>query len=334
MSATIFADEIYQPALDTTVIYNISLESILDTEELVVSDLMQVQLYDVLGDILYSDIAVFINGFQIPVFIAEDRTMLSVEHLSYYGFDVYWDIDNQIIDVERNDFSLIIPLHTEESIMPAGMLRYHYSTSPIQVRFSGELVASYDMMGTTLIDITALGKYGTITWNNGTRQLVFQTFSTPLTSQTPPSEPMTTPVLESTLIPMQQLRQILTNSSVFRNANSDWFQIYCFDTVELEFSLVQPETVLHRVELIVSTMETSGMWIYMFPKSVEAYGSKPVITLFHNFDGNTVVFYVSTGEYIVNAASQVEDSNYRFFASSEISVTQSGTYVVDLMRNR
>jgi len=129
---------------------------------------------DPLGDVLYSDITAYINGYAIPTSIADNKTLVVAEDLARYGFDVIWDGNARTLNIERNTNKAFNPLPAE--ILPAnkasGDVRCKYVYTDIKTYLSGELAASYAINGLTLIDVELLAKYGKVSWDGRARELI------------------------------------------------------------------------------------------------------------------------------------------------------------------
>ena len=57
---------------------------------------------DQIGDVLYSDITAYINGLAIPTSVIQGKTLVVVEDLANYGFDVTWNNNDRSLKVEFN----------------------------------------------------------------------------------------------------------------------------------------------------------------------------------------------------------------------------------------
>jgi len=127
---------------------------------------------EVLGDVLYSDITAYINGQAIPTSIIKGRTLITVEDLFYYGFDVVWNAKDKTLNVELNKDKTFAPLAvTKDTANKPGTFKQKYVYTDIKTYISGELVESFAINGVTLIDFNSLGKFGAFTWNEKTREI-------------------------------------------------------------------------------------------------------------------------------------------------------------------
>jgi hypothetical protein len=126
---------------------------------------------DPLGNVLYSDITAYINGNLIPTSIISGKTLVVVEDLANYGFDVKWDGKTKTLTVELNKNKKFTPLKVEKNTKPVGTFKCKYVYTDIKTYISGVEVESFAISGVTLIDFELLAKYGKISWDNATREL-------------------------------------------------------------------------------------------------------------------------------------------------------------------
>jgi len=129
---------------------------------------------DQIGDILYSDIVAYINGDAIPTSIKNGMTMVVVEDLRYYGFDVVWNGKDRTLKVEPNENKKITPLKViKDTTHKPGTFKCKYFYTDIKTYLSGEMVESFAINGVTLIDLEllALRYNGKVGWNGKTREL-------------------------------------------------------------------------------------------------------------------------------------------------------------------
>ncbi|MCL2816405.1 MAG: leucine-rich repeat protein [Oscillospiraceae bacterium] len=127
---------------------------------------------DPLGDVLYSDITAYINGHAIPTSIIHGRTLVVVEDLAKYGFDVKWDNTAKILKVELKKGKAFDPLKViKDTTNKPGAFKEKYVYTNIKTYIGGEIVESFAIKGVTLLDFDALGKYGKFTWDGKTREI-------------------------------------------------------------------------------------------------------------------------------------------------------------------
>jgi len=132
----------------------------------------QVKIGDPLGDVLYSDIVAYINGYAIPTSVKSGATMVVVEDLANYGFNVSWNGANRSLKVEPARGKTISPLPVvKDTKNKPGAFKCKYLYTDIKTYLSGELVPSFAIGGVTLIDFELLARYGKLSWNGNTKEL-------------------------------------------------------------------------------------------------------------------------------------------------------------------
>ena len=120
---------------------------------------------------LYSDITAYINGKAIPTSIIAGKTLVVVEDLANYGFDVTWNNAEKWLNVELNKSKAVKPLSVAPNTKPVGTYKCDYVYTNIRTYLSGELINSYAIKGVTLIDFELLVKYGTLKWDGKAREI-------------------------------------------------------------------------------------------------------------------------------------------------------------------
>jgi len=132
----------------------------------------QYKVGEPLGDVLYSDITAYINGQAIPTSVIKGKTLVVVEDLRNYGFDVTWNGNNRTLKVELNKNKRFEPLSvTKDAPYKPGTFKEKYVYTDIRTYLSGQLVESYAISGRTLIDFDLLKQYGKMNWNSKTREI-------------------------------------------------------------------------------------------------------------------------------------------------------------------
>ena len=127
---------------------------------------------DILGDVLYSDITAYINGYAIPTSVIKGITLVVVEDLAKYGFNVSWNSKGRTLNVTLNKSKKFEPLKVvKDTTHKPGTFKCKYLYTDIKTYISGELVESFAINGVTLIDFELLAKYGKLNWNGGKREI-------------------------------------------------------------------------------------------------------------------------------------------------------------------
>jgi hypothetical protein len=163
---------------------------------------------DILGDVLHSDIVAYINGHAIPTSIKDGTTMVVVEDLRNYGFDVTWCSEEWALFIEPSKAPEFDPLTVEASNMPVGTFKMHYVYTTIRTFLSGEPIDSFAIDGQTLIDFELLAQYGDIEWDGEARALrltlaqqELNPVPTPIITPAPTPIPTPTPAVTPTPVP-------------------------------------------------------------------------------------------------------------------------------------
>ena len=127
---------------------------------------------DVLGDVLYSDIVAYINGYAIPTSIINGKPLVAVEDLARYGFIVVWNNNSRTLRVQRDKTAIFKPLPViKDTTHKPGTFKCKYLYTDIKTYLSGKVVESYAINGVTLIDFELLAKYGRIFWDDQAKEL-------------------------------------------------------------------------------------------------------------------------------------------------------------------
>jgi len=126
---------------------------------------------DVLGNVLYSDITAYINGQAIPTSVINGKTLVTVEDLARYGFDVAWSQTDKTLKVELNKSKQFNPLEVSANTGSVGSVKGQYLYTDIKTYLSGIVVESYAVGGKTMMDFELLKKYGKLDWNSQTKTL-------------------------------------------------------------------------------------------------------------------------------------------------------------------
>ena len=129
-----------------------------------------------IGDVLYSDITAYINGHAIPTSVIDGKTLIVVEDLANYGFNVGWDGAAKTLSVARISGKEFNPLPVTADAARPGTFKTHYVYTDIKTFLSGTRVNSYALDGVTLIDFDDLGRYGSFTWDGAARAIKLELY--------------------------------------------------------------------------------------------------------------------------------------------------------------
>ena len=152
------------------------------------------EIGDIIGYAKYTDIAAYINNYPITSYNINDYTVIVVEDLRNYGFDVTWDEDARTLTVVRNTQTEITgKSNVYKYSYKAGQNSFPYVETDIVTYVNGQPVTSYNIGGQTCIYIDALGIYGGVEWNNDIRAIKLGIHDLPVKDFAPiPEVPVTT----------------------------------------------------------------------------------------------------------------------------------------------
>lgn len=127
----------------------------------------------VIGHALHTNIVAQINGHALRSYNVNNRTAVVAEDLARYGFKVTWDDGTRTLSVERDmdekgnvkDPRNYPPYEKEELLEPAGSPAESILATDIVAYVAGEQVESFNIDGETLIWLSDLSRYGTVTWD-------------------------------------------------------------------------------------------------------------------------------------------------------------------------
>lgn len=130
---------------------------------------------EVTGYALYTDIVAQVDGQAIPSYNVGGRTAVLVKDLAQYGLYVYWNEDARTAYVWPGS---VAPggqqeIHTDyEPSAPEGKVgdpAYPIYASDTKVVVAGEEKESFNIGGHTLVYLSDLEAFGTLTWNDESR---------------------------------------------------------------------------------------------------------------------------------------------------------------------
>ncbi|MCL2353869.1 MAG: hypothetical protein FWC69_04495, partial [Defluviitaleaceae bacterium] len=153
---------------------------------------------DVLGNVLNTDIRVFIDDVQIMGYNIGGWTYVVAEELAAYGFAVHWNPTARTLEINRGA-SILQPQHVPANLAPIGSIAFPFLHTDIvtHVRTGSGLlpIHSYNINGRTVVRIDDVAQhFGTIHWNPTARQLRVTT--TPITP-VPPIGNLTPPTAQN-----------------------------------------------------------------------------------------------------------------------------------------
>ncbi len=126
------------------------------------------------GDVYTTDIGALIDEQPIKSYNYQDHTYICAEDLRGYGFDVDWNNELRTLSIEKNNSIDRTSLSKDEiNILKSDIPLYTkiaevYSTD-IKTYLSGELTEACNIDGKTLIQLSALNKYGYVEYDDNSR---------------------------------------------------------------------------------------------------------------------------------------------------------------------
>jgi len=134
------------------------------------------------GDVLNTDIRVFIDGGQIEGFNINGNTYIAVEALEGFGFNVIWNGEaRQLLVFHGSECMVITPQEIQPHIALLGSVIASIFYTDIVTYVNGIAVDSFNLGGTTVIHIDTLAEVfeSPITWNSTERTLSVEILNRP-----------------------------------------------------------------------------------------------------------------------------------------------------------
>lgn len=174
---------------------------------------------DRLGDVLNTDIRVFINGQQIMGYNIDGWTYVVAEDLRAFGLSVHWDAGARTIAITRGP-STMNPPHVPDSFGPIGSIAFPYVYTDIITYIDGRQVQSYNIQGLTVVRLDDIaGAFGQTIWDSVNRILLASTDGS---------------VPQGPRMPARPLRHVAPFFDRNPNSGSDnWDAIWFYDTVNM-----------------------------------------------------------------------------------------------------
>lgn len=112
---------------------------------------------DVMGHIYSTDIKADIDGMPIQSYNIGGKTVIIVEDLRAYGFDVNWDSEQRTLTVETREMPANIPVYEFSKQNPGKVIGDIYYTD-IYTYINSVPIQSYNIGGKTVVSIEELGE--------------------------------------------------------------------------------------------------------------------------------------------------------------------------------
>ena len=129
-----------------------------------------------LGYVKETDIVTFIDYCPIESFNYKGKTFVIAEALSKYGFNVLWNGDKRTLEITRPERNFT-PYATDvintkkENVTFKDIFKVY--PTDIKTYINGNLAESYNIFGTTMVSVDAVGEYGGgyVQYDDGKRRL-------------------------------------------------------------------------------------------------------------------------------------------------------------------
>jgi len=165
----------------------------------------------------------------------------------------------------------------------------------------------------------------------------------PQPTPSPTPEPTPSPSLQPTPTPAPEPPLTAEGISVFRGFDRSGYQVLEYDLVNrITHTGTRPPNIeLQRVELTILNEDIpDGMALSLMPLGMRDsraqhwsgchWDSGLRFTLSEDFDGSTLVFYVTPGSYVVNAVYRTGNNRRQWFGEDIINITHGGSYSATL----
>jgi len=125
-----------------------------------------------LGDVLNTDIKVYIDNQQIPSYAVNNKMAVIMEDLNKYGFDVKYDNDTRTLQAIRRPDKAFNPVENIEiNTNKPGSVAFPYVYTDIKAYLANEKIDCFAINGKLVIYIDDLKNYGKFVWNSKERAL-------------------------------------------------------------------------------------------------------------------------------------------------------------------
>ena len=132
------------------------------------------QVGDVIDDVLYTDIELFLNGQKIESFNINGVTAMYVKDLKNHGFSVHWDGENRIITAKQ-DSSIrrnIPDFKNASRAKNVGDVIDHVLYTDIKLLIEGLSIESFNINGSTAMYVRDLNYFDyDVKWNGEERKI-------------------------------------------------------------------------------------------------------------------------------------------------------------------
>ncbi len=133
-----------------------------------------IKIGTVINKVLSTDIIAYINGNKIPSMNIDGYTAVVAEDLRNYGFDVIWNPIKRSLTISENITKNINPIlvqNNENTVIGEKVADVLYTD--IKTYLNGREVEAFNIGGYTAIFLKELETYGSVTWNEESREIRF-----------------------------------------------------------------------------------------------------------------------------------------------------------------
>ena len=154
------------------------------------------------GNYYYTDIKSYVRGQLIDSYNVGGKTVILVEALRTYGFNVDWDGNARTLTITDNKGAATSSA-TATANGPIGAVAGSYYHTDIVTYFNGVAIESYNLGGQTVIPATKLRDFGyNVVWDGDNRRVLIETDSSQVSSA---------PVIQSSSIDNVTIKDVQTH---------------------------------------------------------------------------------------------------------------------------
>jgi len=121
------------------------------------------EIGDKIGTVYNTDIVAYINNYAVPSYAANGQSVIVVEDLRNFGFDVVWDEGSRTLSVFRNEELYPAAMNVRKKGI-TGSYFCDLLHTDISVYANGVKIPSYAINGYTVIPIESLTVFGICNW--------------------------------------------------------------------------------------------------------------------------------------------------------------------------
>ena len=228
---------------------------------------------DTIGYATYTDIVAYINHYPIMSYNVNDYTVVVAEDLRNYGFDVQWNESTRSLHISRGTATTITPYGTVYSYASKrGQKSMPYLETDIKTYVNGVEVPSYNIGGSTVVNMENLLPFGEVIWVPETRALKMWVEGLPhgeynvpadISTTVPASKPVEVkPSVTQPASAWDKMKNVIVSNGVYEDNQC---KLFCYDSegISALFSYTPTENRLTMFHLDSSDdTETSTLLIF------------------------------------------------------------------------